>query len=183
MPLVTPLAKEANLEARLRLELQRWTAVTPAMLHSIDEKGLLASVSDAWLAKLGYTRDEVLGRRSSDFLTVESREHAVRNVLPEFFRSGRCDNMQYQTVCKDGSVIDVLLSAVSKNSFHVVGHNARGAIVLRQKWSRGQVEARPANIPPCLIGMEACVGANHLSRERSGDLSPESADAFFLRTP
>jgi transposase len=46
-----------------------------------------------------------------------------------------------------------------------VGHNARGAIVLRQKWSRGQVEARLANIPPCLIGMEACVGAHHLSRK------------------
>src|SRR6266850_6005956 len=29
---------------------------------------------------------------------------------------------------------------------------------------RGQVEARFANIPPCLIGMEACVGAHHLSR-------------------
>jgi transposase len=26
------------------------------------------------------------------------------------------------------------------------------------------VEARLANIPPCLIGMEACVGAHHLSR-------------------
>jgi hypothetical protein len=25
--------------------------------------------------------------------------------------------------------------------------------VLRQKWSRGQVEARFANVPPCLIGM------------------------------
>jgi len=36
--------------------------------------------------------------------------------------------------------------------------------VLRQKWSRGQVETRFANIPPCLIGMEACVGAHHLSR-------------------
>src|SRR5438309_11067966 len=34
-----------------------------------------------------------------------------------------------------------------------------------QKWSRGQVEARLANIPPCLIGMEACVGAHHLSRK------------------
>jgi molybdenum ABC transporter molybdate-binding protein len=34
--------------------------------------------------------------------------------------------------------------------------------VLRQKWSRGQVEARLANTPPCLIGMEACVGAHHL---------------------
>ena len=43
-------------------------------------------------------------------------------------------------------------SDIGKNSFHVVGHDARGAIVLRQKWSRGQVEARLANLPPCLIG-------------------------------
>src|SRR5262249_9215621 len=30
---------------------------------------------------------------------------------------------------------------------------------------RGQVEARLANLPPSLIGMEACVGAHHLSRK------------------
>jgi hypothetical protein len=42
--------------------------------------------------------------------------------------------------------------------FHVIGLDARGAIALRQKWSRGQVETRLANMPPCLIGMEACVG-------------------------
>ena len=54
---------------------------------------------------------------------------------------------------------------IGKNSFHVVGLDARGSIVLRQKWSRGQVEARFANMPPCLIGMEACVGAHHLSRK------------------
>jgi len=53
---------------------------------------------------------------------------------------------------------------IGKNSFHIVGQNQRGAIVLRQKWSRGQVEARFANLPPCRIGMEACVGAHHLSR-------------------
>src|SRR4029453_324161 len=35
---------------------------------------------------------------------------------------------------------------------------------LRQRWSRNQVEGRFANMPPCLIGMEACVGAHHLSR-------------------
>ena len=54
---------------------------------------------------------------------------------------------------------------IGKNSFHVVGLDARGSILLRQKWSRGQVEARLANMPPCLIGMEACVGAHHLSRK------------------
>src|ERR1700745_157351 len=54
---------------------------------------------------------------------------------------------------------------IGKNSFHVVGLDSRGAIVLRQKWSRGQIEARLAYIAPCLIGMEACVGAHHLSRK------------------
>jgi len=53
---------------------------------------------------------------------------------------------------------------IGKNSFHIVGLDQRGAIVLRQKWSRGQVEARFANMPRCLIGMEACLGAHHLSR-------------------
>ena len=62
------------------------------------------------------------------------------------------------------SAIAVIGIDIGKNSFHVVGQDKRGAIVLRQKWSRGQVEARFANLSPCLIGMEACVGAHHLSR-------------------
>ena len=63
------------------------------------------------------------------------------------------------------TAIAVIGIDIGKNSFHVVGHDERGAIVLRQKWSRGQVEARFANMPPCLVGMEACVGAHHLSRK------------------
>jgi transposase len=47
---------------------------------------------------------------------------------------------------------------IGKNSFHVVGHDERGAIVLRQKWSRGQLEVRFANMPPCLVGTEVCGG-------------------------
>jgi transposase len=53
---------------------------------------------------------------------------------------------------------------IGRNSFHVVGQNQRGATVLRQKWSRGQVEARLANLPPCRICMEARVGSHHLRR-------------------
>jgi len=63
------------------------------------------------------------------------------------------------------SAIAVVGIDIGKNSFHVVGQDKRGALVLRQKWSRGQVEARLANLSPCLIGMEACVGAHHLSRK------------------
>ncbi|MFK4650631.1 transposase [Bradyrhizobium japonicum] len=65
---------------------------------------------------------------------------------------------------KLNAAIAIIGIDIGKNSFHIIGQNQRGAIVLRQKWSRGQVETRLANLPPCLIGMEACVGAHHLSR-------------------
>ena len=65
---------------------------------------------------------------------------------------------------KLNTTVAVMGIDIGKNSFHVIGLDARGAIALRQKWSRGQVETRLANMPPCLIGMEACVGAHHLSR-------------------
>ncbi len=43
---------------------------------------------------------------------------------------------------KLNSAITVAGIDIGKNSFHVVGLDQRGAIVLRQRWSRGQVEAR-----------------------------------------
>jgi diguanylate cyclase (GGDEF)-like protein/PAS domain S-box-containing protein len=116
MTTIVHAADDPEKKALLRAELDHRMAVTPAMLHSIDENGLLISVSDAWLAKLGYAREEVLGRASADFLTSASREYAVNEVLPEFFRTGRSDNVQYQMVCKDGRVIDVLISAVLENN-------------------------------------------------------------------
>src|SRR5881227_1697699 len=66
---------------------------------------------------------------------------------------------------KLNTAIAVVGIDIGKNSFHVVGLDKSGAIVLRQKWSRGQVKERFANMPPCLVGMEACVGAHHLSRK------------------
>ncbi len=54
---------------------------------------------------------------------------------------------------------------LGKNSFHLVGQDQRGAIVLRIKLSRSQLTQRLANIPPCLIGMEACAGAHHIGRQ------------------
>jgi transposase len=56
---------------------------------------------------------------------------------------------------KLNSVIAVIGIDIGKDPFHVVGLDALDAIVLRQKWWRGQVETRFANMPAYLIGMEA----------------------------
>jgi transposase len=66
---------------------------------------------------------------------------------------------------QSNTTIAVIGIDIGKNSFHVVGLDKRGAIVLRQKWSRGQIATRLVNMTPCLIGMEACCGAHHLSRK------------------
>jgi transposase len=39
---------------------------------------------------------------------------------------------------------------IGKNSFHVVGLDQRGAIVVRQRWTRSQIRARLANMSPCM---------------------------------
>ena len=86
---------------------------TPIMLHSIDKDGCLLSVSDRWLEVMGYRRGEVIGRRSTEFLTEESRRYALEVVLPDYMEKGWCSDIPYQMVCKNGRIIDVLLSATS----------------------------------------------------------------------
>jgi hypothetical protein len=49
---------------------------------------------------------------------------------------------------------------LGKNSFHLVGLDQRGAIVLQLKCPRAQLERRLANIPSCLIGMETRVAVS-----------------------
>jgi transposase len=48
---------------------------------------------------------------------------------------------------KLNAAIAVIGIDIGKNSFHIVGQDHRGAIVLRQKWSRGQVETPVSSRP------------------------------------
>src|ERR1700746_3799902 len=54
---------------------------------------------------------------------------------------------------------------VGKNTFHLVGLDKRGAIVLQQKVTRHQLGRRLSNISRCLIGMETCSGTHYISRQ------------------
>jgi PAS domain S-box-containing protein len=101
-------------ERRLRESEERYRTLyknTPVMLHAIDRQGLLLTVSDTWLERLGYSEAEVIGRPSTDFLTEESKIYAKMVILPEFFERGYVKDISYQFKKKNGEVIDVLLSA------------------------------------------------------------------------
>ncbi|MFO1281116.1 MAG: PAS domain S-box protein [Burkholderiales bacterium] len=96
-------------EARFRMLYNR----TPAMLMSIGVDGTVERVSDFWLAKMGYGRDEVIGRLLDAFLAPESRRQFRAVLLPEFLATGERYNTEAQYLRKDGGVIDVLVSSVA----------------------------------------------------------------------
>src|SRR5690606_6249485 len=62
-------------------------------------------------------------------------------------------------------VINVVGIDLAKSVFHVCGQDSVGNIILRRKLSRKELGPFVANIAKCLIGIEACGGANHWSRE------------------
>ena len=53
---------------------------------------------------------------------------------------------------------------LAKNVFQVHGVDASGAVVLGRQLRRAAVEKFFAQLPPCLVGMEACGSAHHWAR-------------------
>ena len=54
---------------------------------------------------------------------------------------------------------------LAKNVFQVHGVNERGNTVLRKQLRRDQVAPFLANLPACLVGIEACASAHHWARK------------------
>ncbi len=53
---------------------------------------------------------------------------------------------------------------LAKNVFQVHGVDERGKAVLKKQLKRNHLLVFFSNMPPCLIGMEACGGAHYWAR-------------------
>ncbi len=104
---------EISDQARANFKYRSLYRSTPAMLHTIDGNGLIVTATDYWLQKLGYERDEVVGRPISDFFSESDRERFSGERLREFIGRGDFSNEERQVVTKDGRVLDLVVSAIS----------------------------------------------------------------------
>jgi hypothetical protein len=68
-----------------------------------------------------------------------------------------------------------------KNTFHLIGLNKQGTIVLREKLARGRIGRQLANASPCLIGIEAGLATHYVARERSISKNPGCPRMLLLR--
>ena len=84
----------------------------PVMATSIDETGHYLDVNDAFVERLGYRRDEVIGRPPTDFMTARSAQRVVREYRQALRRIGRLDNKPVSFVAHDGEIVDCNTSAI-----------------------------------------------------------------------
>ena len=98
----------ARLQTRHR-EVRELYDRAPCGYHSLDPHGVLIDVNQTELDLLGYRREEMIGRSMTEFMTPESQQRFRVNYA-EFRQQGRVRDLEMEFLCKDGSVLPVLVS-------------------------------------------------------------------------
>lgn len=101
-------------QARVDWKYRQLYRATPAMLHTLDAGGCIVTVTDRWLQKMGYSREEVIGRSILDFFSPEDRENWSANLLQRTISGGEFTNEERRMVTREGKVLELLQSAVSE---------------------------------------------------------------------
>jgi PAS domain S-box-containing protein len=85
----------------------------PCGYHSLDHDGLIVDMNDTELDWLGYTREEIVGRkRFPELLTPASRATFAEN-FSRFKTTGAVENIEFELQRKDGATFFVSLSATA----------------------------------------------------------------------
>jgi len=85
---------------------------SPAMTTSIGSDGAYVDVNDAFLERLGFNRERMVGRRPTDFVSVESAERIEKEFLPALRRTGKLENKPIAFVADSGEVIECLTNSI-----------------------------------------------------------------------
>jgi PAS domain S-box-containing protein len=131
---------EVSDEARANFKYRNLYRSTPAMLHSIDGDGNVVTVTDHWLQKLGYAREEVIGRSIADFYTEADRKVLSGEMLKDFINQGDFNNEERHVVTKDGQVLDLVVSAISRRDAN--GNVDRMLIASKDVTERNRAEQK-----------------------------------------
>jgi PAS domain S-box-containing protein len=85
----------------------------PTGYHSLDKDGTFVRINDTELEWLGYTREEVVGKINfKDLLTPRGQDKFLES-FPKFMATGMVQDLEFDLIRKDGTILPVLLSATA----------------------------------------------------------------------
>ncbi|MGE5469662.1 MAG: PAS domain S-box protein [Bacteroidota bacterium] len=129
------LARMASRLAQSAREYEDLYQQAPCGYHSLDKDGVIQRINDTELRWLGYTRDEVVGRmKFIDLLPADRVPSFLRN-FPLTMEQGRLHDLEQNLLCKDGSIIPVLINAT-------VIHDEAGRFVMTRSTTYNMTERK-----------------------------------------
>lgn len=106
------VSKTANLERALKESEEKYRYLyeeSPATSLIIGIDGTIKDVNKRALKKLGYSRDEIVGKKALDFVVPEHREKVIEH-LERDFKGERTPEADFDVYAKDGSIHTILFS-------------------------------------------------------------------------
>lgn len=114
--------------------------------HSLDAEGRIIQINEIELTMLGYSREEVTGRKITDFYTPEGLQLFQENY-PRFMQQGWVADLEFTVVRKDGTLLPVSISSTAIRDEAGNFLMSRSVVVnISERWraenERKQAEAR-----------------------------------------
>ncbi|MCB0038156.1 MAG: PAS domain S-box protein [Caldilinea sp.] len=119
----------------------------PCGYSTVNAAGMYTMVNQTELDWLGFTRDELIGHPVSKFLTPESMQVFADN-FPRLVADGSIDDLEFELVRKDGSVLPVTLNAIAIYDAEGRFVESRGSIfdVTKRRQAQQAMQASEARL-------------------------------------
>ncbi|NJM88336.1 MAG: PAS domain S-box protein, partial [Hydrococcus sp. RU_2_2] len=128
----------------------------PCGYHSLDGEGNFVLVNETELQMLGYTRNELIGKKFSDLLAPESIQK-FEESFPQFKQRGWVQDLEFEIIRKDNTILTVSLSATaikdkegnylsSRSTIMDISERKRAEQALRESERRYETLARLAPV-------------------------------------
>jgi len=109
MGITEDITEQKSLREKLASEEERYRLLwerMPVPYQSLNEEGKFQEVNNAFLEKLGYKREELIGTWFGDLIAPKYKEH-FKETFPRFKKRGETKGVQFELRRKDGAYITV----------------------------------------------------------------------------
>ncbi|MCX5845758.1 MAG: PAS domain S-box protein [Deltaproteobacteria bacterium] len=111
---------------------------SPCGYHSLDKDGLIIRINDTELNWLGYSRNEVIGKMNLSVLLTSKSSEDFQENFAIFEERGWVQDLEYELIRKDGTLLPVLLSATAVAD--IDGNYLMSRSILYDNTNRKQLE-------------------------------------------